>query len=245
MGNRWNRLTPEDTQRGQVVAARACRPSFVMGLLLLTMTVCALHILNQFDLLRPDVLILLIGSWTTIAASETDVNSPLNQTLMDKIRGNLDYLYQLSTTLIYVDGTDTNDASNPRVITIDSSIDWRDRYVNLGGFIAAGTNPSVVVPGGTYDEYINSNLVHGDLAELNGVVQISDQFLYTESGDTDGTSRPRLDLGTDNQITGCFIFADSSDGSLKMRFSSGLGVGARDVAWNLSIKYSTDQGHFP
>jgi len=32
-------------------------------------------------------------SWQNIAASETDANSPLNQTLMDKIRGNLDDLH--------------------------------------------------------------------------------------------------------------------------------------------------------
>lgn len=31
-------------------------------------------------------------SWQNIAASETDANSPLNQTLMDKIRGNLNAL---------------------------------------------------------------------------------------------------------------------------------------------------------
>ncbi len=33
-------------------------------------------------------------SWQTIAAGETDANSPLNQTLMDKIRMNLDDLNQ-------------------------------------------------------------------------------------------------------------------------------------------------------
>jgi hypothetical protein len=35
-------------------------------------------------------------TWTTIAQSETDVNSPLNQTLMDKVRGNLDHVERSS-----------------------------------------------------------------------------------------------------------------------------------------------------
>ena len=41
-------------------------------------------------------ILLLVGfglAWSSIAASETDADSPLSQTLFDKIRGNLDYLY--------------------------------------------------------------------------------------------------------------------------------------------------------
>jgi hypothetical protein len=41
-------------------------------------------------------------AWTTIIASQTDADSPLNQVLFDSIRGNLDYLKSLSDTFAYV-----------------------------------------------------------------------------------------------------------------------------------------------
>jgi hypothetical protein len=63
-----------------------------MGLLLATITLCVCHVLGELDIWSPAWMIILVGSWTSIAASETDVNSPLNQTLMDKIRENLDHV---------------------------------------------------------------------------------------------------------------------------------------------------------
>jgi hypothetical protein len=49
-------------------------------------------ILDGFGINLALALPLAVGAWSAIAAAETDADSPLNQTLFDKIRGNLDYL---------------------------------------------------------------------------------------------------------------------------------------------------------
>lgn len=54
-------------------------------------------------------------AWQNIAASETDANSPLNQTLMDKIRGNLDDLNgrtDAERTLLCLEGKTYQGASS-------------------------------------------------------------------------------------------------------------------------------------
>jgi hypothetical protein len=50
--------------------------------------------------LNPLTWIFVIGAWSSIAASETDVNSPLNQTLFDKIRADLYVLAAMHHTLL-------------------------------------------------------------------------------------------------------------------------------------------------
>jgi len=41
-------------------------------------------------------------AWSPIASSETDANSPLNQTLMDKIRNNIDFVEDITGTRIKI-----------------------------------------------------------------------------------------------------------------------------------------------
>jgi hypothetical protein len=44
-------------------------------------------------------------SFSSISSSETDINSEVNQSLMDKIRGNLDHLYAMNNpNLLYLGG---------------------------------------------------------------------------------------------------------------------------------------------
>ncbi|MBI5233522.1 MAG: hypothetical protein HY880_04135 [Deltaproteobacteria bacterium] len=85
-------------------------------------------------------------SWTTINASQTDADSPVNQTLMDSIRTNLDDLNSRITTLntnqlakgwVNFNGTGTvaiRDSYNVSSITDngtgDYTINWSTNFAN-------------------------------------------------------------------------------------------------------------------
>jgi len=59
-------------------------------------------------------------AWTTILASQTDADSPLNQVLFDSIRGNLDYLKGQSDTWAYVPlGGSAEETDEPNGTEVD------------------------------------------------------------------------------------------------------------------------------
>jgi len=84
----------------------------------------------------------------TITASQTDADSPIDQTLMDAIRlglpGVLGYFGYSAETDMSGGGTGFTD------ITVDTTIDWRDRLIvvygnckffgNTQGFTTSGAN---------------------------------------------------------------------------------------------------------
>lgn len=167
-------------------------------------------------------------AWSSIAASETDANSPLNQTLLDKVRGNLDYLHSSGANTKFVTGYDTT-ASTSRDIVIDNTIDYRNRLVIITGILFNNTalNIPKYVPGGTSDQTINNQTGH--------VVSNAKMF-FAESGSASGAADPRLTLGAGGGFTSVNVYADSDiTGALALDVVLAAQVG---VAWNLMITYS-------
>ncbi len=79
-------------------------------------------------------------AWQTIYASETDANSPLNQTLMDKIRENLDALAGGSAVTSAGLKTSVQEVSVTAVSTAGNS-----QNINLASVSGHGFHPRVKV----------------------------------------------------------------------------------------------------
>lgn len=184
-------------------------------------------------------------SWQSIAASETDANSPLNQTLMDKIRGNLDYLHSAGAQLRFIRGVYDNPAS-PEWSSGEMYLsygDWRDRTVRIIGVVHQGhyNDYNKVYPGGSSDDKI------GD--EYTALVATSmypihfDGWFYAAAGCSSMTGDPKITASHSGSFTtNMSIWADSSAGYLKLGFSTNRADGYRNFAWHLMAIYSEDVG---
>jgi hypothetical protein len=181
-------------------------------------------------------------TWQTIAASETDANSPLNQTLMDKIREDLEDLHAAGAQLKFLTGT-APDAAVPYDVTLDEDLDYRDRIVKITGIVWGGSATGVAAhqPGGANDSAVHSQvLTHGTVnAGINGKCLIND-WLYTAGGGANRTTEPYLTF-SGGSITGCNFWV-ASDGKLKLGFSCGGAAGYRCCGWELVVIYSADLG---
>jgi hypothetical protein len=243
----YQRIDASETKAGRRVSRKPARASIVFVLLLCTITWAALVIVGQFINFH-ECLFVLIGAWSAIAASETDANSPLNQTLMDKFRGNMDYLYDYLTAsgayLKFLNGTDISD-TDVREIVLDDTVDYLNRYVTVTGIIVAGNaaTAAAAIPGGADDNYISSDAVVANFNEgaaSRACLIVTEKFLFTESGDDAGDGVPRVSLGTEGELASCYLFADSADGALHLRVDCGTS-GFRNIAWNLKVTYSEPQ----
>ena len=180
-------------------------------------------------------------AWSSIAASETDANSPLNQTLMDKIRGNLDYLHSAGAQLLYASGTYTGGDATGVSIVLDSSIDWRDRYIEIFGLVTAGSDAQVlaVIPGGADDKNIGMALVQASAQTWD---KFTANFMYSEQGGATYITAPYMLLS--GAEANWYVWVDSGNGGrltlTGTAFSNGAGF--RRVAYNVRIIYSADRG---
>jgi hypothetical protein len=179
-------------------------------------------------------------TWQTIAASETDANSPLNQTLMDKIREDLDYLYATGAQMKFIKGSFANTAT-PADFTLDGSMDWRDRYVQVVGDVTIYSATGNFLPGGADDDELGSRYttINGTaiVGQING-------WIYTRSGGTSRTTNPYIYAEWDGTNEKAYIWVDSATGNLKLGISTARGAGYRNVTFNLRIVYSEDQGAY-
>ena len=177
-------------------------------------------------------------SWQTIAASETDANSPLNQTLLDKIRGNLEYLHAAGSQLKFVKGSFSNNSAIAD-FTLDNTLDWRDRYLQAVGNVTIHNLTSNYLPGGADDDELGSRYT-----TINGVGIVGhfDQWMYPSSGGANKTTNPYLYTDWDTAGEKAWIWVDSATGNLKLSISTSRGSGYRNVTYNLRLVYSEDQG---
>jgi len=251
----WQPIRPEETKSGRVIGYRPVRPSLVFILLVLTMIACCLSILDQLDILRPEMLFVFVGAWSSIAASETDVNSPLNQTLMDKIRENLDYLHAVGGNIIHFHGWNGDDAY-PYTIVLEDTIDWRFRYIQVRGLLLAGhesgTDGYTLGDILAYDKKIHSQIAAHGTPSYNapgagsGITSycLFDDWLYSAEGGADSTTEPYLTY-TFTLISGVAavgrIWIDSTTGDLKLTMASGTGSPWRALAYNILVTYSEAQ----
>ncbi len=186
-------------------------------------------------------------TWQTIAASETDANSPLNQTLMDKIRGNLDHLHSAGAQLMFVNGLYDNPGSPTEHasgdITINSEIDWRDRYVKIVGVVHMGqlVDYAKVVPGGANDDQIGDEYA----AAISSMWPVHfNGWFYSSAGGTSRTDDPEITASyAPSWYVNLYLWVDANDGGkLKLGFATDGSNGNRNFAYNLIILYSEDQG---
>ena len=178
-------------------------------------------------------------AWQNIGASETDANSPLNQTLMDKIRGNLDHLYQVGAQMKFANGSFSNDASSAD-FTLDDEIDWRDRYLQVEGNVTIYSNTANYLPGGTDDDELGSRYTTINSIEIVGLI---DGWIYTSSGGADKTTDPYIYTDWRGAEDKVYVWVDSS-GDLKLSISTSRATGYRNVTYNLRLVYSADQGGY-
>jgi hypothetical protein len=247
---KWQPIGKEETHSGRTIAYRPVRPSFVLVLLLVTMAACLGHLLRSYDLLDPFSMFFIIGSWSSIAASATDVNSPLNQTLMDKIRENLDYLYGITASTIFLTGHDTLSDANPRTITI-SALDYRDRYLSVVGVSFIGSTAAARALAGADDDKIHTQIAARNTpTDVGGYCVWASPvpFMYTHDGGVNASEAPVLTItGTATGGGGAFthtLWVDSSDsGKLKLTQTGGSS-GFRGIAYHFQLSYSADQGQY-
>lgn len=179
-------------------------------------------------------------TWQTIAASETDANSPLNQTLHDKIRGNLDYLKSVGAAMKFVNVRVNQDANGYDAV-LDDTLDWRDRYVEVQGAVYQGTvaDLNTMELGGSNDAKISNQYV---AAILNIRVAKFNDWFYTAAGAAARTTLPYLfaeDALGDPDI---YVWVNSTNGKLMLGVVTSRSSGYKNFLAHLRLVYSEDQG---
>ena len=187
-------------------------------------------------------------SWQQIYEGETDINSPISQTLMDKIRLNLDYLKDREFDADFLHNA--HDAGSPGATAYDVTIsaatvrDWRDRFVRVYGMLYTGGYSFVNQwnPGGPYDSQIGSpyqpfpiNFVYS--APIDG-------WIYTRMGGASRTTNPFITVGFVTPFGASFYFWIDTSGNLKLGLSTAASGGSRSLAWNLQIYFSAHTGTY-
>ena len=135
---------------------------------------------------------------------------------------------------MFFDGTTTGTTA----ITLDSTLDWRDRWIHVNVYARFSATTGGFVPGGGTDTGIN-----GDIEREAGDNLAGDQykatFFYSEQGST-GTGSPGGVLQTNGEDN-VWVYADSTSGDLKLRKSVDTG---NEADFGLLVIFSDDQGHY-
>jgi hypothetical protein len=183
-------------------------------------------------------------TWQTIAASETDANSPLNQTLMDKIREDLDDLHAAGAQVKFLKGT-APDAGSGYDVILDADLDYRGRMVKVTGIVWGGSEAGVAAhqPGGANDHSVHSQVLsHGSInAGINAKCLIND-WLYTSTGGANHGTEPYLTFANGQMLAANIWVA--TDGKLKLGITTGAAAGYRASGWELAVVYSEDLGGY-
>lgn len=124
-------------------------------------------------------------------------------------------------------------------VTLDSTLDWRDRWVSVTAYRINQATPANYQPGGA-----NDNVIHGDIdqnaaATAAIITDRADTIFYTEQGGS-GAVSPWGILG-DDSADDIMIRANSTNGNLELRKISDTGI---EIAFGLLVIFSSDQGHY-
>jgi len=178
--------------------------------------------------------------WQTIAASETDANSPLNQTLMDKVRGNLDHLYSIGASMKFVNARFSNSAT-PADFVLDNSQDWRDRFIQALGMVFQGTNNdcNTVELGGSNGDRIGNQYAPAPSALR---VALFDHWFYSAGGASGRADDPRLTAEDALGDPDIYIWVSSSTGYLMLSAVTSRDSSYRNLVVHLRLTWSEDQG---
>ena len=136
--------------------------------------------------------------------------------------------------IIWVDGY-VPDNTTP--IQLDNSIDWRDRWIIVTGFLDRISSAADRIPGGSSDQYLYGSLIN-DGADLSNLALAT---LFTRAGSTGANVYPftYLYVGGGDEL---YLWADDTDGSLKIGKNS---ASSGDLfAFGLQIQYSPEQNHY-
>ena len=122
------------------------------------------------------------------------------------------------------------------IVTLDSTIDWRDRHIHVVGFIKQNDPASNFIPGGANDDEISGYLEASALA-----IDISTASFYSEAGNASGspTASPSGQIG-DFGAEGIFIAADDTSGNLRLVKDAAV---EDEYAYSILVMFSNDQGH--
>jgi uncharacterized protein YmfQ (DUF2313 family) len=124
-------------------------------------------------------------------------------------------------------------------VTLDSTLDWRDRLISVSGILYTAITPSNIYPGGSGDSVFSGYSINN--SGSMDTVRIGLTYFYSEAGG-DGSSTPRgiinaLSVTVDKTM---YMYADSSTGDLKVERDIGTGD---EVAYGFLVMFSDDQGH--
>ena len=140
--------------------------------------------------------------------------------------------------------------ANVSPIVIDTSIDWRDRFIHVIGYMQhTSSDVSDYRPGGILDTQVfgasRNQTTDGDNPISVVQTNLAELFLYTRDGvTTQGAGEPSgsMYLDSDGGTTddGLSFYADEATGNLICK----KGGTARCYNVLLKIEYSPDQGHY-
>ena len=124
--------------------------------------------------------------------------------------------------------------------TVDSSIDWRDRMVTIvTNFFDEGSTPEDYVPGGARDGSIGGKIEYPGSGNDAQIFTMGIASFYSQAGG-DGSGSPWVGITFNNALDLLLIWADQSDGSLKMKIDN---PGTK-LTVNALIAYSPDYGFY-
>lgn len=175
-------------------------------------------------------------AYTALTTAETDANSPFNATLTTKIKDNFDAHESGKASCKIIYGAAANDA-----ISIDSSIDWRDRYILVSGLVVIRetlADAERYNPGGSQDATLQTN--EAPTANQDYGVWKGEMF-YSEAGMAAWNSGIARLVKTSNDAQTWAIYVDSTTGALMLK-TTGADSNHDNTAWNFIVIYSADQG---
>ena len=258
---KYRPIKPEETRAGVRIGYRRTRLPFILIFLLVSMVWAVLVALEQLGISAPSI-VLLIGAWSAINASETDADSPLNQTLFDKIRGNLDFLFSTSAQIANYTGSESQAESTANHYVVNDTIDFRNRNIHVVGMVVAashGTSATALsyvdklLPNGSEDDEIFFDVAGNgtDGIPVPGAAANQDEydfvngFMYAGAGGATYNTKPYLTYSGAKAavaIIDFYIWVDSGNSGRLMLtvFSDAVTLAFVAAAWNLQITRSED-----
>jgi hypothetical protein len=181
-------------------------------------------------------------TWQQIYEGETDINSPVGQSLMDKVRENLDYLKDREFDAAFLYGTRLEGSPGAtaydEIIDPVSSHDWRDRYMRVLGVAYSGSDAQMAPfqPGGSSDDQIgspyNPTPIYGHF----------DGWIYTQNGGASRATNPFLNTTfTGPPLVDFYVWVDGS-GNLQLGITTAASGGNRSLGWDFMIYFSAKLG---
>lgn len=122
-------------------------------------------------------------------------------------------------------------------VVLDTSIDWRDRYIAVIGY---GNYGSTALPPNAGDSGLDAYF-HPEAGSADAVLQaLCGGFAYTEQGG-DGSADPAMRIHVENEAQTGYLYAKSADGNLAFKHRIDPVIDSDII---LKIDYSPVQNHY-